>query len=142
MIDAAAFARMKQGAIFVTTARGGIHNEAALADALASGHLAGAALDVWDVEPPPLEHPLLKMDNVVATYHTAGVTPEARANMGMYAAEQIIDLLRGGGPPPRLLNPEAWPLYAERYNRIFGAEPGSDAGRARTEELAAETPGD
>ena len=105
MIDAAAFARMKQGAIFITTARGGIHNEAALADALASGHLAGAGLDVWDVEPPPLDHPLLKMDNVVATYHTAGVTPEARAAMGSYAADQIIDLLTGGYPP-RLLNPK------------------------------------
>ena len=51
-------------------------------------------------------------------------------------------LAPGWRSPPRLLNPEAWPLYAERYNRIFGAEPGSDAGRARTEELAAETPGD
>src|SRR3954470_4619182 len=122
MIDAAAFARMKQGAIFITTARGGIHNEAALADALASGYLAGAGIDVWDVEPPPLDHPLLKMDNVVATYHTAGVTPEARATMGSYAAEQIIDLLRGGYPP-RLLNPEAWARYAERFKAILGADP-------------------
>jgi D-3-phosphoglycerate dehydrogenase / 2-oxoglutarate reductase len=122
MIDAAAFTRMRQGAIFITTARGGIHDEAALADALASGHLAGAGLDVWDMEPPPLDHPLLKMDNVVATYHTAGVTPEARATMGSYAAEQIIDLLRGGYPP-RLLNPEAWPRYAERFKAILGADP-------------------
>ena len=122
MFDAAAFARMKQGAIFITTARGGIHDEAALLDALASGHLAGAGLDVWDVEPPPLDHPLISLDNVVATYHTAGVTPEARATMGSYAADQIIDVLRGGCPP-RLLNPEAWPLYAKRFEAVMGVEP-------------------
>ena len=64
LIDAGAFARMKKGAIFISTARGGIHDEAALVQALQSGHLAGAGLDVWDQEPPPLDHPLLKMDNV------------------------------------------------------------------------------
>ncbi|RYY63197.1 MAG: hydroxyacid dehydrogenase, partial [Comamonadaceae bacterium] len=61
MMNAQAFARMKRGAIFVTTARGGIHDEAALVDALRSGHLAGAGVDVWDREPPPLDHPLLAM---------------------------------------------------------------------------------
>src|SRR3954463_4434391 len=76
MIDAAAFARMKKGAIFITTARGGIHDEAALVQALRSGHLAGAGRDVWDRDPPPLDHPLLAMDNVFATLHTAGVTHE------------------------------------------------------------------
>ncbi len=72
MMNAAAFARMKKGAVFVTTARGGIHDEAALLDALTSGHLYGAGLDVWEKEPPPLDHPLLKQRNVVATYHTGG----------------------------------------------------------------------
>src|SRR4051794_14617694 len=130
MIDAAAFARMKRGAIFITTARGGIHNEAALADALASGHLAGAGLDVWDIEPPLLDHPLLKMDNVVATYHTAGVTPEAGATRGSSGADQIFDLL-GGVSPPRLLNLEAWRRYAERFKTIIGASPTAQAA-ART----------
>ena len=59
LIDAQAFATMKKGAIFISTARGGIHDEAALTAALQSGHLAGAGLDVWDQEPPPLDHPLL-----------------------------------------------------------------------------------
>src|SRR5690606_25326626 len=93
MMDAAALARMKKGAIFITTARGGIHDEAALAEALRSGHLAGAGLDVWDREPPPPDHPLLAMDNVYATFHTAGVTHEARHNVAAMAARQIAGLL-------------------------------------------------
>ena len=119
MMDAAAFARMKKGAIFVTTARGGIHDEAALLQALTSGHLYGAGLDVWEKEPPPLDHPLLKQRNVVATYHTAGVTGEARRNMATYAAEQIVGILKGGRPP-RLINPEVWPAYAKRFEALIG----------------------
>ena len=120
MMNAAAFARMKKGAVFVTTARGGIHDEAALLEALTSGHLYGAGLDVWEKEPPPLDHPLLKQRNVVATYHTAGVTGEARRNMATYAAEQIVGILKGGRPP-RLINAEVWPAYCERYERIMGS---------------------
>ena len=120
MMDAAAFGRMKPGAVFVTTARGGIHDEAALLDALRSGHLGGAGLDVWDQEPPPLDHPLLGLENVVATYHTAGVTREARRNMALYSAEQVVGVLKGGRPP-RLVNPEAWPAYARRFEAVMGA---------------------
>ena len=119
MIDARAFAKMKPGAVFITTARGGIHNEKALAEALASGHLGGAALDVWDVEPPPLDHPLLGFDNVVATYHTSGVTPEARARMGSFAAEQVVGVLKGT-PPPRLLNLDALPRFKKRFQSLMG----------------------
>lgn len=114
MMDEAAFARMKRGALFITTARGGIHDEGALEAALASGHLAGAGLDVWDKEPPPLEHPLLARDNVYATFHTAGVTHEARRNMATIAAEQILQLL-AGERPPRLVNPEVWPAFRARF---------------------------
>ena len=119
MMDAGAFARMKKGAIFITTARGGIHDEAALVEALRSGHLAGAGLDVWDREPPPLDHPLLAMDNVSATFHTAGVTHEARHNVAAMAARQIAGLL-AGGRPPRLVNPEVWPAFEERRARLLG----------------------
>ncbi len=105
--------------MFITTARGGIHSEAALLEALQSGHLSGAGLDVWDKEPPPLDHPLLKLKSVVATYHTAGVTHEARRNMALFAAEQIVGILKGGRPP-RLINPEAWPAYAKRFETIMG----------------------
>jgi D-3-phosphoglycerate dehydrogenase len=119
LMDARAFATMKRGAYFVSTARGGIHDESALADALRSGHLAGAGLDVWDQEPPPLGHPLLAMDNVVATFHTAGVSHEARRNVAAIAAEQIVVAMKGGRPP-RLVNPEVWPAYAARFERILG----------------------
>jgi D-3-phosphoglycerate dehydrogenase len=119
MMNAGAFAKMKKGAVFVTTARGGIHDEAALHDALTSGHLYGAGVDVWEKEPPPLDHPLLKLRNVVATYHTAGVTWEARRNMATFAAEQIVGILKGGRPP-RLINAEAWPLYAKRFEKLMG----------------------
>ena len=119
LIGARAFGLMKRGAFLVTTARGGIVDEAALFAALTSGRLSGAGVDVWDREPPPLDHPLLTLDNVIATFHTAGVTVEARRNMAAQAAEQIVDLLKGGRPP-RLVNPEAWPAYRTRFAAIIG----------------------
>lgn len=118
MMNAGTFAQMKRGAVFISTARGGIHDEAALVQALRSGHLAGAGLDVWDQEPPPLDHPLLAMDNVFATFHTAGVTHEARRNVASIAAEQIAGLLTGERPP-RLVNPEAWPAYEKRRAQLL-----------------------
>ncbi len=119
MIGAQAFARMKPGAAFVTTARGGIHDEAALFAALQSGRVSGAGVDVWDKEPPPLEHPLLTLDNVIATFHTAGVTAEARRNVAQVAADQVVGVLKGERPP-RLVNPEAWPAYCARFEAIMG----------------------
>lgn len=119
MLDARAFGRMKRGASFINTARGGIHDEKALLEALVSGHVGGAGLDVWDVEPPPLDHPLLKLDSVVATFHTAGVTHEARRNMAVIAAEQIVGVLKGARPP-RLVNPEVWPACAARLEAALG----------------------
>ena len=119
MMNADAFARMKEGAIFISTARGGIHDETALAHALRSGHLAGAGLDVWDQEPPPLDHQLLAMENVFATFHVAGVTHEGRRNVATIGAEQIVGLL-AGERPPRLINPEVWPAFEQRRARILG----------------------
>jgi D-3-phosphoglycerate dehydrogenase len=120
MMNEKAFARMKKGAVFITTARGGIHDEGALLEALTSGHLSGAGLDVWEKEPPPLDHPLLQQPSVVATYHTAGVTHEARRSMATFAAEQIVQILKGGRPP-RLINPDVWPAYAKRFEALMGS---------------------
>lgn len=114
LMNAERFAAMKPGAVFISTARSGIHDEAALAAALQSGHLAGAGLDVWTQEPPPPDHPLLRLPNVVATYHTAGVTQEARRNNATLAATQIVQLLHSDERPERLVNPEVWPRARQR----------------------------
>ena len=122
LFGAAAFASMKPGSLFVTTARGGIHDEAALFQSLASSHLGGAGLDVWAIEPPAVDHPLLGLDNVLATAHTAGVTHDSRRQMASMAANQII-ALASGARPARLVNPEVWPAYARRFERAFGRKP-------------------
>lgn len=118
LFDAKRFANMKKGAIFISTARGGIHDEQALTGALTSGHLAGAGLDVWKEEPPAPDHPLLALDNVVATFHTAGVSHEGRRNVAKMAAEQVLQLLRGERPP-HLINPEVWEVFQERHARAL-----------------------
>ena len=122
MVGAKQYALMKPSAYLVTTARGSIHDEDALAEALRAKKLAGAGLDVWEKEPPPLDHPLLHMDNVIVTPHTAGVTREARENMGRVAAEQMLAAL-DGKPVARVLNPEVWPRYAARFKETFGIMP-------------------
>jgi D-3-phosphoglycerate dehydrogenase len=122
MIDGAAFSRMKPTAYFVTTARGGIHQEDDLAKALGAGQLAGAGLDVWWEEPTPKDHPLLQFDNVIATPHSAGVTEEAMENMGVWAAEQWIDIFKGR-VPPRIVNGEVWDKYRTRFSERLGFMP-------------------
>jgi len=122
MIGAKQFALMQPHAFFITTARGFIHDEDALLAALRGKRIAGAGLDVWSKEPPPPDHPLLQFDNVLASPHTAGVTREARENMGRIAAEQILDAL-DGKRPARIINPEVWPHYSERFARTFGVTP-------------------
>jgi D-3-phosphoglycerate dehydrogenase len=122
MIGARELALMQPHTYFITTARGFIHDEMALVEALREKRIAGAGLDVWDKEPPSPDHPLLKLDNVLASPHTAGLTPEARATMGRIAAEQMLACL-DGKRPPRLVNPDVWPAYAERFERAFGFAP-------------------
>ena len=113
---------MKRSAILINTARGPVVDQAALVEALANQHLAGAGLDVWEDEPPPHDHPLMAFDNVMVSPHIAGSTIEARENMGRIAAEQALEIL-DGGKPPRLINPEVWPAYRERFERIMGFTP-------------------
>lgn len=119
MFGAEQFARMKPTAYFITIGRGGIHDEADLEKALLAKELAGAGLDVWMEEPPPLDHPLLKLDNVLASPHIAAITPESAAR-GMKAAAEQWRTILNGGRPPRLANPEVWPAYKERFERIMG----------------------
>lgn len=122
MMGAREYALMQPHAYFITTARGGIHDEAALAAALTAGTIAGAGLDVWEDEPPPSGHPLLHFDNVLVSPHTAGITRQSRYNIARIAAEQMIDIL-DGKRPPRLLNPEVWPAYQDRFHSVLGVRP-------------------
>ena len=117
LFGADAFAAMKPGAFFISTARGHIHDEAALHDALQRGHLGGAGLDVWASEPPAASHPLLALPNVIATHHIAGVTREARWQMATMGAAQLLGALRGERPP-RLVNPAVWPSCAARLQAL------------------------
>ncbi|HEX9702096.1 MAG TPA: hydroxyacid dehydrogenase [Rhodospirillales bacterium] len=119
MVGWAHYSLMKPTAYFITTARGGIHDEAALAKVLSEDRIAGAGLDVFQPEPPPLDHPLLRFDNVIVSPHVAGVTDDCVHNMAAYAADQWIAIFRGQRPP-RMINPEAWSRYRERFQRLFG----------------------
>jgi D-3-phosphoglycerate dehydrogenase len=122
MMGAAQFAQMQKHAYFITTARGGIHDENALAAALTAKQITGAGLDVWEDEPPPSDHPLLRFDNVLVSPHTAGITRQSRHNIAKIAAEQMLDIL-DGKKPERLLNPEVWDTYRDRFATILGFRP-------------------
>ena len=95
LVDAAFLARMKPGAALVNTARGELIDEAALYDALASGRLRGAALDAFAHEPPPADHPLLALPNVIATPHMGAHTDGATTTMGRMALADCVAVLRG-----------------------------------------------
>jgi D-3-phosphoglycerate dehydrogenase len=95
LIDAAALARMKPGALLINVARGGVVEEAALADALAAGTIGGAAVDVFAQEPPDPASPLLSAPNTVLTPHLGASTAEAQTRVAVEAAEQVLDVLAG-----------------------------------------------
>jgi (S)-sulfolactate dehydrogenase len=106
LLGAERLGRMKRGAILVNTARGGIVDEAALFDALTGGHLAGAGLDVFETEPAPIANALLKLDQVIASPHMAGVTVESVAAMAVATAENILSVLDGRPNRENVVNKE------------------------------------
>ena len=87
---------MKRGVRIVNCARGGIVDEAALADAIRDGQVAGAALDVFEQEPPPADHPLRALDQVIATPHLGASTAEAQVNVAVAIAQQVAEFLTTG----------------------------------------------
>ncbi len=101
-----AFAKMKPGSIFLNTARGGLMVEADLLEALKSGHLLGAGLDVFEQEPPSTDNPLFALDNVVVSPHIAGADDLSLEKMGVEAAECIVKLSQNEWPNGAVVNDE------------------------------------
>lgn len=107
LLDADRIASMKSGAVLVNTARGGIVDEIALAESLASGHLWGAAIDVFEQEPIDMENPLLSLPNVVVAPHIGSATVKTRAKMADLAADNALAAIKGH-PMPFCVNPEVY----------------------------------
>ena len=113
MVDRNFLKAMRDDAYFLNTARGGIVDQAALIAALQGCWIAGAALDVFEAEPVPADSPLVALDNLIMTPHTGGITVEAREDLSISAASQILLILRGE-KPPHLVNPDAWEKVVAR----------------------------
>lgn len=112
LMNAARFAKMKPGSVLINTARGPLVDEAALIDALKSGHLRAAGLDVFEKEPLPTDSPLVGMENVLLAGHVAGLDQESHDATYAMGAEIIVTLARGGRPPAEAIqnkrNLTAW----------------------------------
>ena len=109
LFDRAAFAKMKPGAIFLNTSRGGLVVEADLHAALVSGHLYGAGLDVLQAEPPEPGNPLLTLNNVVISPHIGGIDLKGMTDMANLASRCIADLKTGSWPADCIVNNELQP---------------------------------
>jgi phosphoglycerate dehydrogenase-like enzyme len=106
LINRRTLAQMKPDAFLINTARGGLVCETDLAEALQAKQIAGAAVDVYEQEPPAQNNVLFGLDNVVLTPHAAGVDLKSRDDMAQSAAEAIVDLSRGKWPAEKIVNPE------------------------------------
>jgi D-3-phosphoglycerate dehydrogenase len=106
LIGAAELAALPGHAFVINAARGGIVDETALHDALVSGKIAGAALDVFDQEPPPEDHPLFALENVILSPHSAGLSKEAAIRMAVSTARNVLAGIDGRLDPAMVINRE------------------------------------
>jgi len=104
ILGAAEFAAMKPGAIVVNTSRGGVVDEKALADALVSGRIGAAGLDVFEQEPPAKDNPLFAFDQLILSPHIAGLTAEAGERMAVASVHNALDFLAGRADPDLIVN--------------------------------------
>lgn len=114
LLSAARIATMKPGAIVINVARGPVIDAQAMGDALAAGRLGGAALDVFDVQPLPLDSPLWGLDNVILTPHVAGITQDSMLRMGQGALSEVLCIL-ANRLPENFCNPEVETRYRARF---------------------------
>jgi D-3-phosphoglycerate dehydrogenase len=115
MISGSQFAQMKKGVRLINCARGGIIDEAALVNAIKEGKVAGAAIDVFEKEPPSADNELLKLDSVIATCHLGASTEEAQVNVAIEIAECVRDYLLGKG----IRNAANYPCLEAELYKIF-----------------------
>jgi D-3-phosphoglycerate dehydrogenase len=112
LVDEAEFSLMKSEAILINASRGGVVNETALVEALQKNKIAGAGLDVFSEEPVSGDHPLLKLENIILTPHTAALTRECVARMATEAATCVLDVFAGRVPQnvanPHVLESGRW----------------------------------
>ena len=123
LINAASLARMKNGAVLINTSRGPLVDEAALVEALRSGKLRGAGLDVFETEPLPATSPLLKMTNVLLSGHVAGLDNESHDATCELAAKNIVALYRGEWPAGCIQNLRG--VHGWTWNRLLSGERGT-----------------
>ena len=135
LIDADAFARMKPGVLLLNAARGGIVDEAALLEAVDSGKVAGAALDVFEQEPLPRDHPLLSRDQIVVTPHLGAATDQAQLNVAVAVAQQVRDYLLEGVVRNAVNLPSVSPEQLEKIRPylVLGERLGSFQGQLAQE---------
>jgi phosphoglycerate dehydrogenase-like enzyme len=116
IINEKIFQIMKPSAYFINCARGAVVDEKALVQALMDKQIAGAATDVFEVEPIDPENPLLNMPNVIVTPHIGGVTVQSSVRRGSEMVKRILDVF-AGQKPEGLINPDVWPVYLNRISK-------------------------